>query len=272
MIERLNDPQVNVIKTLAVYKFLTTSQMVRLGVCFDKSNLQKHIVGIRDRKTPYIYGTGPKTLAGAGRLESVYYLSPLGVEVAKELGISDPKYPINKYISHTQDYYHRKSVIDFEISVRSMPVEVEVFDRYFDTVGNNRNDSNLTSKTKVDFATGSLKADGIFILNIPELNERYLYCLEVHNGKDTKRALEQMAPYVNALAVKAPSQKYNFERGCRVLWLFEEEGCMKATQERAMQDANLARAEKLFLCKLQSDPQNIFFDWLTLKGEKVNMF
>lgn len=152
-----------------------------------------------------------------------------------------------------------------------MPVEVEFFDRYFDTVGNNRNDSNLTSKTKVEFSTGSLKADGIFILNVPDL-ERYLYCLEVHNGKDTKRALEQMAPYVNALALKAPSLKYGFQRGCRVLWLFEEEGCMKATQERAMQDPNLARAEKLFLCKLQSDPQNIFFDWQTLKREKVNMF
>lgn len=272
MIDRLTDVQVKIIKSLATYKFLTISQMMKLGLGSDRAFIQKHIVGLRDRKNPFVSTTGAKTLAGSGRLEAVYFLATLGVEFAQSLELSDIKFPVNKQISHTQDYLHRKSVIDCEIALRSTGIQIEVFDRYFDTIGNNRISSNLTSKTKIEYPGGTLNSDAIFILNVKELETKYLYCLEIHNGKDTKKALEQMAAYVTALSVKAPSLKYGFERGCRVLWVFEHEGCMKAVQQRAMQDPNLPRAEKLFLCKLQSDPQNIFFDWETLKGEKVNMF
>ncbi len=272
VIERLNDAQIKIIKHLAVYKFLTTSQLVRLGVASDRTNVHKHIVGLRDRKNPFIMCATAKVIPGAGRLEAVYYLANYGVEAAKSLELQEIKFPVNKQISHTQDYLHRKTVVDCEITIRETGIKIDFFDRYFDTIGNNRVGSNLTSKTKIEFPSGTLNADAIFLLDVTQLETKFLYCLEIHNGKDTKRALEQMHAYIAALEIKAPSRKYGFERGCRVLWVFENEGCMKAVQERAMQDESISRAEKLFLCKLQSDPQNIFFDWQTLKGEKVNMF
>lgn len=270
--ERLNDAQVKVIKHLAVYKFLTTSQLVKLGVASDRTNVHKHIVGLRDRKNPFIMCATAKVIPGAGRLEAVYYLANMGVEAAKSLELPEVKFPVSKQISHTQDYLHRKAVIDCEIALRETGIKIDFFDRYFDTIGNNRVASNLTSKTKIEYTNGTLNADAIFMLDVTQLETKYLYCLEIHNGKDTKRALEQMAAYVTALEIKAPSKKYGFERGCRVLWVFEHEGTMNATRERAMQDTNIARAEKLFLCKLTAETNDMFFNWKNLSGDTLALF
>jgi hypothetical protein len=260
MIERLPPTQTKILLGLAKYKFLTTSQMIQLGVATKRSNLTPHLQKLRNGTRPFIgrmeFGTHPKE----GRLEDFYYLKTKAKNALMEelqMDEKDIHIPLGTSTLFSNDYFHRKYTLDCHIAIEQVAgkrnCEVLLFERYFDKIGSNRKGGTLRAKTRIDIGKENhLIADGVFILKTPKQEE--LYCLEMYNGKDTKRVHKQLRQYVQALALGSPSIKYDHKtedgsryRGCRVLSIFEYESCMKAVIERLEKDQAFANMKELFL-------------------------
>ena len=103
--------------------------------------------------------------------------------------------------------------------------------------------------------------------------QKELYCLEMYNGRDTKRVLKQLRQYLQALTLGSPSIKYNFKRGNRVLCVFEFPSIMKSVLGHLEKEQAYQNMKPYFLFKsLEEIEHNFFENWIDISGEKTVMF
>lgn len=281
MIEKLTTTQTNILLSLAKYKFLTTSQMVRLGIATQRSNIATSLSKLKAMHKPFIEQMNFGFFPGKGRVENFYYLKPKAKKaLIEEMDIEEEKIntPIGTSTMFSSDYFHRKYTIDchiaIEMSAKENGCEVLFFDRYFDKIGSNRKGGLSRAKTKIDLENGRyLIADGIFMLQTPKQKE--LYCLEMYNGKDTGRTYKQLKQYIEALVLGSPSIKYNFDRGNRILCVFEHESIMQAVMERLRSDSDFTNMKDYFLFKeyvKMVENINIWENWSNFENENKNLY
>lgn len=275
----ITEAQRQILLGLARYKFLTPSQFMKLGIVAHLPYLRKILADMVQRDKPLIHRIEFGFVPAEGRLESVYYLSKFGkrqLVEGLELDEQDIKMPVGSVMPTYNDYKHRKHTIDIGIYLYQFAekeeLEVEFFDTYFDTTGNNRTDKNLQHKNKIHLdALNFIIPDGIFVLKSD--SRRRLFLLEVYNGKGTKRVLTQMQKHAYAIGQGSPSQKYTFDKGHRVLSVFEFDSIKTATIAR-MQQANLfAELKNHFLFKSLETltPEDFHRNWQNMNGEQVNL-
>ena len=136
----LSPSQEKMLHALATYKFLTTGQMLRLGIMTDRANVNKQISELRLRRNPLIgsvtFGVHPTF----GKLESVHYLTIHGANLIKErsdLGDSI-RFPKGNTVLFQQDYFHRISTVDVHIALKEQSSnnhwKLLFFLTYFDKV------------------------------------------------------------------------------------------------------------------------------------------
>lgn len=182
--------------------------------------------------------------------------------------------PKGRATHFTQDYFHRKYTIDFQIAITKTAeqegMEVAFFDRYFDKVGSNRKGDSV-SIAKITLGKNAyLIPDAVFLLEHEQ--EKYFYCAEIYNGKDTKRVVTQLEKHVRALETGSPSIKYGIDKGNRVLCLFEHLSIQQAVIKRLRGDEFFANVTEYFLFKHLDDLKTAPFDnWLNLDGDLVRM-
>lgn len=274
MIERFNDKQKKILLALGKYKFLTYSQMIRLGIANQSSNLSTDIKELSTRRTPFVR----KIPHGFGR-RAKFYLTAKGKELlasSYDIDSEKIKYPRGIISEDTQDEKHRTTIIDCEIelnlSASSKGIPILFSDRYFDKVGNNRIDKNLKSKTAILYTENkSVKADLVFKIKTPKQEE--LYILELENGKDTKKAVEKCINHGKAILLGSANKKYGFKQGYRTLWIFEYENTMKATMDRLYTQPFFAHMKEYFLFKPLSSIQSDFTQkWKNIEGKERTMY
>ncbi|HAS38959.1 MAG TPA: hypothetical protein DCS93_00700 [Microscillaceae bacterium] len=273
--------QTKILTSLATYKFLTSSQMVALGVMSHEKNINTQLRLMRGKSRPLVgcehYGTIPKI----GRLESVHYLTRKGkafLVEAMDYEEDQVQLPIGTSSFFHQDYPHRKYTIDCQIAVNKwadkIGADILFFDRYFDKVGNNRRDKNMKAKTKIMIYNNKyIIADGIFMALIPD-KPNELYCFEMYNGKDTKRTLGQLKKHIEVLELGTLSEQYGLDYAHQVLCVFEHESHMNAVIQRTNMEAVFTNVRELFLCKTLEQVQAYDFDlaWTNLQGDQVAMY
>ncbi len=282
MIKRLAPTQAKILLNLAQYKFLTTSQMITLGVATQRSNLAPHLRSLKDGLRPFIdckeFGFHPQK----GRLENFYFLKRRGKQAlidGLQLHEEEILLPIGTSTIFTNDYFHRKFTLDCHIAVQTQSeakdCELIFFERYFDKLGSNRSGGTSRAKTRINMNEERyLIADGVFMLQTTKQKE--LYCLEVCNGRDSKRIHKQTSQYIHALVSGSPSIKYNHTnsegqyRGFRVLNVFEHKSCMDAVIERISKDIAFANLGKFFYFNTMDAIKKTFFDdWKGIdRGQK----
>ncbi len=271
----LSESKLKILESLAKYKFLTTKQFLRLGIVKYRSNLVPLLKDLRDRQRPLIsrvsFGIHPKY----GRLEDVYYLTKWGVRfLIENLNYEKDKirYPIGTSSLFFRDYFHRIYTVDFHIEyslwAKRNEYNILFFYTYFDKVGANRSKhkKRLEALTKIELNNGEdyIIADAISMFETPE--RKYLFSLEVYNGKDTKRIINQLKKHIIALSEGKPSLQYNFKRGSRVIAVFELENTMKAVLDRINKEEDFEEFEDYFLFKTIDDVKKDFFNhWFNLK-------
>lgn len=271
----LSESKLKILESLAKYKFLTTKQFLRLGIVKHRTNLVPLLRDLRDRHRPLIAKISFAVHPKFGRLEDVYYLTNWGVKFLIEnldYEREDIRYPIGKSSLFFRDYFHRLYTIDFHIEYEDWAnkndYEILFFHTYFDKVGANRGKSKnkLQALTKIELNEGKdyIIADAISMFESPE--RKYLFSLEVYNGKDTKRIVKQLKKHIIALSEGKPSLQYNFKRGSKVIVIFELESTMKAVIERLNQDDEFEGFDDYFLFKTIDNLKKDFFNhWFNLK-------
>ncbi len=273
MITRFSPKQIKVLKALARYKFLTYSQMMELGIERHRSNLSTLLKGLRESKFPMV----KKIPHGIGD-EVKHYLTEKAVGVLVDLcGLSEQEihFPKGRILTHTQDQVHRTRVIDFHIALdlacQKEGIPLLFCDRYFDTVGNNRVEKNLKSKTAFRYeSNSSIKPDMTFKL---KPNEEELYLFELENGSDSKKSIQKCIRHGEAVLTGVVNQKYNFNKGYRLLWVFENEGVLKTAQKELQKLPLFQNLGEYFLFKPLPDfGEEIFQGWQNVSGKERKMF
>jgi hypothetical protein len=273
-IQRINEKQAKILKALGRYKFLTYTQMKRLGIDKHTPNLSNLVKELRERSSPFV-ATMPHRIGS----EVKHYLTPKGKNLLMDFyGLEDEKVhcPIGKITSDTQDEKHRTTIISIQIEIdlqlENQDTALLFCDRYFDTVGNNKVDRNLKSKTAILFEESkSLKADMVFALQTPKQKE--LYLLELENGKDTQKAVNKCIQHGKAVLLGNANAKYQFQRGYRTLWIFEHEGTMLALVKELSGNPFFTHLKEYFLFKsLDSLDGNFLGGWLNADGLERQIF
>lgn len=270
----INDKQEKILKALGCFKFLTYNQMKRLGIDNYTSNLSNLVKELKDRRTPYVASI-PHRIGS----EVKHYLTAKGKELLinlYDLDESKAHCPIGKITTDTQDEKHRTSLIsiqiEFDLQLRNENSSIIFCDRYFDTVGNNKTDKNLKSKTAILFEDSkSLKADMVFAVQTPKQKE--LYFLELENGKDSKKAIAKCFQHGKAILKGSGNAKYDFDRGYRTLWVFESEATIKAVINELTTNPFFTQMKEYFLFKpLNEIEKSVCKDWLNADGKERQLF
>lgn len=279
--------QGNILTHLARYKFLTISQLLDLDVGTSQYKyLWKQIASLRDRKTPLVKCqrfsvTAPPQGKPPQRIEDWYYLSNAGKKaLINELRFENEiKMPIGRGNLAYKDYRHRRRTIDFQIALErwaiSIGMEIPFFDRYFDKLGNNRTDKNLRAKTRIDFKEKDFFIpDGAFKIANDQLEKFFL--LEIYNGKDTNRTINQLHKHATALTKRYTHQAYNLpkNKSYNIVLIFQNESLQNAVVERVNnQEKAFSIIQKYFRCKSLNQLKEGDFnsEWITLSGENNNL-
>lgn len=272
----LTKAETDFLEALAIYKFLTNPQIEALGVKKGAPNVRQFTSKFMVKYAGIIERTSMGVRAQAGKIPHLYYLTPKGAEFVAETLEIDPesiKFPAPQAVASFRDYDHRVSTIDFFISLRlwaiSQGFEVLFTDAYFDKIGANRGTEKLRAKTKIDTGTAYIIPDGAGMLETPE--RKHLFLLEVYNGHDTKRVLEQLEKHRIAISEGSPSLKYNFDRGHTVAVVFDSVEAKNAVLKRMQETPTFQRFLIHFKFRAIADFKDSFYDdWELFDGSKVN--
>lgn len=266
-----------ILLSLAQYKYLTVSQLTKLGVMSNKRNVSSKVKELRDRGfiNSIVYGFVPKY----GKIENVNYLTPKGKNVLIDgLGLEEDeiRIPIGRSNHFFKDYYHRRNTIDFHIqlvqSSEALNYDVLFFDTYFDKLGDNRKNQNLRAKTRVSLEEGYIIPDASTMIEFED-KSNYLFLVEVYMGKDTLRTIKQLKKHVVACALGTVNEKYDFKRAYRILSVFEHESIKQSVMSRMASDDYFMYMSNHFYFKTLEEVQERHFmqNWYNFKGEQKSI-
>lgn len=277
----ITSQQEKILRSLATYKFLTVSQLNRLGVGYKKRIYdslkklnEKGLIKHADYKSLLRYGK---------QLERIHFLTPkaanLLVENTPNLHFDDIRYPKSSTTLFTHDYFHRVSSISTQIAIgewlHANNFELIKYDTYFDVIGSRKRGKvdPMQTITRIEFGNGYfLDPDGIVIFN--KSGKTKMFLIEIYNGKDTKRVIEQLRKHVYVIKHGLAASKYNLNVAAKLVATFDDPGNLKSVLERVTQDPyfQFDGIENYFLLGLASQVNEDFeHGFLNLLGEPVLM-
>ncbi len=274
----LTESQIRAIELLAKYKYLTSSQFVKMGLYKKRGYLTNSLKVLVDMKKPLLakYDFNPIN----GKLESLYYLTKHATKfLIEELEYSENQIKIPKSSNHIRlkDYFHRKATIDFHIHLNQWlelnSGKIIFLNYYFDKIGNNRG----TDHTNYVTALNRIYLDkkNFFIPDISTMfninNKKYLYLFEQHNGQDSKRLFEQLRIHVLALSKGVVPEKYNIKIAHKVVVICEYESVKKSVIQMLQKEKGIERFDKFFIFKTNSELQEDFYtNWAKISGKSTD--
>ena len=270
---------IDAIKFLAIFKYLTSSMFVMLGLYKNRGDVTNKLLELTTGKRPLVKAIEFNFGSKSGRQESFYCLTDYGKKfLIEEFGYTDEqiKLPSRGSDDFENDYPHRKSTINFHIElhkyIENNDGEIDFFNYYFDKAGNNRvadKSKHIRDLNRLYLKSGKHFTPDVitqFILK----DEEYLFVFEQHNGKDTKKLMNQIHNHTLALIEKTASKKYNFPKITRVAIVFEHESIKHSTIKRLQKIESFKHFNNLFIFKTVEEQHEDFFNnWTLVNGEKV---
>jgi hypothetical protein len=208
----------------------------------------------------------------------MYYLTEKGKDIIvshEKIFAEDIQLPVGVPLV-VKDFQHRKNFTDIHIALfqylQGKEVQIHKFYAYFDKVGNNRTAHNLESKTKISLGENQFfMPDGVMI-TIDETENKNLYLIEMYNGKDTIRTLQQLAKHSKAIALGTPAQKFEIQKNPTILCVFEYESSKQAVIKRLQSNERFVPVADFFFFVSLEDLQKEFANsWYNLKEKALNI-
>jgi hypothetical protein len=282
MIDYLTPQQANILIALSKFKYMTKSHFVAYKVGTKKSaTLHSNLMLLREKKLLNRYGFSVTPMIG-GRLEDIYFLTEKGAKIVAEnleVALDVIKYPNRSTTEFKNDYAHRVATVSVMISFvlwcEKQEYEIDFFDTYYDKIGSQRKaETGVQSRTRLDLPNDtSISPDAI--LRYTANGQSYLFCIEVYNGKDTKRVNEQLRKLTYATFEGIPSKKYEHNKANRNLIIMEHENYIKPTIERINNDPYLAQFEGIerfyYFKSIEATKNNFGALWGDLGGNNRNL-
>jgi hypothetical protein len=277
-----------VLEYLAEFQYLTSTQFMRLGLTKTRKGIYPALRRMLEDFRPTIARINYTVSPTQGRPESVHYLTNYGVKTLVKMGLDEAKikHPRRSSVTFASDHAHRISTINFLIDmklwVNAKGYGLDDFTFYFQQAGGsnrfNRGGHSL-SDNRIDIeneGVGYIMPDAIAIVERKELPPLFAL-FEQHNGKDTKRFLEQVHGHILAMERGAPSIKFDVKHNGefvanRVFAVFENEGIMQASMQRLAKSSDFRDFLDRFYFKSEAMLEATGFgeSWLLANGREVN--
>ena len=267
----INNLQTEILENLGRFKFLTTSQIRQLT--------SKSLSYVRENLSSLTQSGYIKTyrMEKFIKAENMYYLTEKGKDIiiSHEKVFADKiKVPVGVPLV-VKDFQHRKNFIDFHIALYQYLEDKETriyrFYAYFDKIGNNRTAHNLESLTKISLGEGQFFIPDGIIITRNESNDKNMYLMEMYNGKDTIRTLQQLAKHSRAIALGTPAQKFKIQKNPYVLCVFEYESSKQAVIKRLQtNDRFIPLADFFFFISLEEMQKDFVNSWYNLNGKGLS--
>ncbi len=264
-----------ILKALSEYRFLTTRQILAMGIAKDRGYLGQVLTSLLSvprrvttdqPKSKNFVERKPKEIGeldfgvkvGKGRLPRMYYLTKRGATLLETLDpeLAPVRFP-NRVVRFAPDYEHRVSCVDFHIALNAWAAKtgqaVINYRHYFDW-------STASSKgrpqpaTRINLAHKRVDGDAIFLLRDPSGIERsFIY--EMANGVDTGRVLDKMQHLAHAIEDRSLNKGILFpaDKAVRILFVFEHLRTAKLVATRAATFRPLANLRDHFFLQTLED-------------------
>lgn len=262
---------------LAQYKLLCSSQLTELGLYKNKGDVTKLLKPMAERKKPLIGVIKFPTDPTIGKLEYIYYLTKFGEKVLLE----DLDYPQEKIkvvkskpIS-TKDYFHRIATVNFHIELNQWlqisSGEIKFLNYYFDKMGSFRDkDKKIREINKFYLKDGKSFIPDITV-KFKVNNENFIFLFEQHNGKDTKRLLDQLHVHLLAIQEDVVSTKFKINKHNRVAVVCEEKSVKDSIIQRLQEINNFNNFYDFFIFKTNDELKEDFFNnWTLINGKQIS--
>jgi hypothetical protein len=265
----INNIQSDILESLSRFSFLAISQL--RGITGKSLGyLREQLAILSHRKF-----IGSYHLERPGKAENIYYLTEAGKELLlshAKVFAGDIRVPVGVPLV-VRDYQHRKNFIDLHIALHALTqkqgIGIAAFHAYFHKTGNNRTAHNLEAKTKIPLSTeGFFIPDGVMITESSE--GKKLYLLELYNGKDTGRVVQQLGKHSMAIREGTPGKTFGLQANPFVLSAFEHASIRDAVIKRLVQHQGFARISHLYFFAALEDVTNDCENaWRTTTGERL---
>lgn len=225
------------LEALAIYRYLTVKQIVRLGIAASDTVARDHVLKkLKAGRYPLIgtkdFGRWP----GYGRLPHIHYLTARGVKYLAQVdGVCESTilYPKGG-VQFTRDLFHRIGTIDIHIGLRLWAAQngydIIEADLYFDKKAPSRGQAQICASRLELGVKGMIEPDGIFILKRGETIVPII--AEMHHSGNTGRIAEQLNKHAYVIYTGAIRQKYGINVNPIVLSVHEKKHIMLSVQKR----------------------------------------
>lgn len=256
-----------ILKALSEYRYLTTTQMLALGLTRDRGYLGQVLASLlsatrhettSERKPKEIGELDFGVKVGKGRLARMYFLTKTGAQLLEQMepGLAPVRFPA-RVVRFAPDYEHRVSCVDFHIALttwaRLADQVVIIYRHYFDW-------SQATAKgqpqpaTRLHLSDRRVDADALFLLRDSNDIERS-FVFEMANGVDTGRVLEKMQHLARAIHDGSLNRAMSFpaNEAVRILFVFQHKRTAELVTSRADSFPLLQKYAPHFLLKPLED-------------------
>jgi len=276
VIQSLPAKPLEALHALSVYRFLTTSQFVRLDIGASAASIRNNILPRLHRQRPPL---AKKRKLGKF-LPEVHYLTERGAKFLAEaykLPIEEFPYPKGQVQFGEMFARHRFAQVDFHIGFRQWAnsrtdTDILFADMDFDVTGSRRQGT-FTKKTEIRLpdSTVPVVPDGMFGVEVED--EPRIYALEIHRTTQTKQVATQIKRYMEVLETGAAASKYGLETSPLICSVHMKENVLKGVKAALMQTRGFRAFKGAFLFNtFEQVAEDISRGWTFADNKPANPF
>jgi hypothetical protein len=269
-IEALTASEMAIMTALANFRYLTTPQVVKLGVSPSVRHVQRVMRRLMDRARPLVGGLEHGAIPTIGRLHRIHFLTERGATILEDGGqpwetIHFPR----KARLFPHDYWHRIDCVDFHIALARWAMmtgaSIDFFHTYYDH-GKIGSDGRAYPRSRVSWGDDALVPDAMFQITGADGVAR-LCAFEMHKGADTGRLTPKLKTYLEACRAQALEDCYGYRKSARVLLVFDQKAPLERLRERLARDGLLQDRGAQFFGKTLAEVATDFrVNWWPLDG------
>lgn len=262
----------NILFALAKYKFLSSRQIERLGICH-YIHATKNIKSLRDIGLVDSISIG--TIPKMGRIDNLNFLTPKGAKLLKNsTEIEEIQHPKNPNNFFSNDFIHRINTLDcwigFEIWAKNKGYDIDFVDAYFLKNGAIKR-GGLESRTRLHLEDGTHYEPDLIARYTDSENKRHLFILELYNDISATRPTKSLKKSLKGLIMGSATDKYNHDRGYRVLAVFEKGNVMENTIKNVQAEPEFSQMKPFFLFKTLGNIADFGERWSDKDFDFINL-
>jgi hypothetical protein len=279
-VDQLKASNLAILEALARYRYLTTRQIIALGIARHRSSVYQIMRRFEGFSKPLIerskFSVGVEGRGGRQPMDDLITLTRRGAEFLHQTHPEhgdDLRFVQSKGVA-VRDYEHTKETVDFHILVDQFAAlygcTVDCFHTYHDHTGANHGKDaaqginrlrrQTTFEVNDNGTRHTFSADAVCHLTDPT-GAGHLFAVEVQRGQDTGRLCDKLREhYIPALAEGTISAAYGIQSNATILILCENPSLMKHTLERLAADPEFAHFHDCFAFHTIAELQGIAED------------